>query len=38
MRKIGNGWKSFNTHTIESTPANRGTFLHTMYRCSLYDF
>ena len=38
VRKIGNGWKSFNTHTIESSPANRGTFLHTMYRCSLYDF
>ncbi|EFC4350604.1 hypothetical protein FDQ90_01025 [Escherichia coli] len=36
-RKIGNGWKSFNTHTIESTPANRDTSLHTTYRSSLYD-
>ena len=29
-RKIGNGWKSFNTRTIESSLASRGTFLHTM--------
>ncbi|ABE10539.1 hypothetical protein UTI89_C5139 [Escherichia coli UTI89] len=25
MRKISNGWKSFNTRTIESSPANRST-------------
>ncbi|EAB5942697.1 hypothetical protein EO241_21560 [Escherichia coli] len=23
IHKIDNGWKSFNTHTIESSPANR---------------
>ncbi|KIH37263.1 hypothetical protein PD07_04805 [Escherichia coli] len=28
-RKIGNGWKSFNTRTIGSSPASRSTFLHT---------
>ena len=29
--KIGNGWKSFNTRTIESSPASRSTFLHTTW-------
>ena len=28
-RKIGNGWKSFNTRTIGTSPAYRSTFLHT---------
>ncbi len=27
-RKIGNGWKSFNTRTIGSSPASRSTLLH----------
>ncbi|KAB0852280.1 tail fiber assembly protein [Cronobacter sakazakii] len=26
---MGNGWKSFNTRTIGSSPASRSTFLHT---------
>ncbi len=29
--KIGNGWKSFNTRTIKSSPASRSTFLHTTW-------
>lgn len=29
IRKIYNSWKSFNTRTIGSSPANRSTFLHT---------
>ncbi|MDY8635370.1 hypothetical protein UY568_21745, partial [Escherichia coli] len=31
IRKIDNSWKSFNTRTIGSSPANRSTFLHTTW-------
>ncbi|MCM4819024.1 hypothetical protein MMS46_28100, partial [Escherichia coli] len=38
LYKIGNGWKSSNTSTIESSPANRDTFLHTKCRAFLNNF
>ncbi len=34
--KIGSNWKSFNTRTIGSSPANRSTFLHTT--CLRFSF
>lgn len=37
-KRICFGWKSFNTHAIESYPACCGTSLHVTYRGSLYDF
>ncbi|EEW3331138.1 hypothetical protein EAN55_24065 [Escherichia albertii] len=32
FNRINFGWKPFNTRTIESFPACRGTFLHTTCR------
>ncbi|PBQ35197.1 hypothetical protein COD27_25985 [Escherichia coli] len=37
FNRICSGWKSFNTRTIESYPASRGTFLHTTCRGFCYS-